>query len=56
MVSYRHANVIWAADEEKNVSVMDPMWGSDLNKVIEELGQPFLVGWARHRTLLGVHR
>jgi hypothetical protein len=49
MVAYRHANVIWAADEERNISVMDPMLGGNINKAMEEMGQPFLVAWARPR-------
>jgi len=42
----RHANVIWAADEAGNASVMDPMRSSYINKAIEEFKPPFLVAWA----------
>jgi hypothetical protein len=42
----RHANVIWAADNEGNASVMDPMRGTYMNKAIEEFKPPFLVAWA----------
>ena len=42
----RHANVIWAADNESNASVMDPMRGAYVNKAIEEFKPPFLVAWA----------
>ncbi len=42
----RHANVIWAADNESKASVMDPMRGAYVNKAIEEFKPPFLVAWA----------
>jgi len=42
----RHANVIWAASSDGDVSTMDPMRGSYIQKVMEELRTPFLVAWA----------
>jgi hypothetical protein len=42
----RHANVIWGAGTDGYVNVMDPMRGTYINKVSDELRTPFLVAWA----------
>jgi len=44
MNDVRHANVIWSADDEGYVSVMEPMRGAYMNKLVDEFTAPVLIG------------
>ena len=41
----RHANVVYSADEEGNLEVMDPQAGMIMKKTASKLGSPMLIGW-----------
>jgi len=41
----RHVVVVWGADRDGSVSVMDPTWGAHRTKRIEEFGSPMLFAY-----------